>query len=237
VQPYTPAFLCGQAQRTASTRQYFYQHVNWKTAPISIDLGCGSGAITPELATTAPNSSVIGVDIDVPLLATAIQNAPTHPMIHFLLADAMALPLRSAIASFTLSHFTMMWIQNRNHAFKEVKRVLRRTGVFAAIEPDYTGRIEIPSPSIPSSKSSLFPIIHFLIKAGADPYTGSKLPLELAQYGFRIIDFGVLAWQFDALSIKTEIQGEAELLKAHGIQWTPPDYIYTPIWWLVGFKK
>ena len=60
---YTTHFLCDQAHRTAPSRQFFYTQVNWKTAPISLDLGCGTGVITPEL-TSSSRAQAIGLDIN-----------------------------------------------------------------------------------------------------------------------------------------------------------------------------
>ncbi len=61
MQPYTPRFLSSQAKRTAPTRQYFYHKIKWSTAPVCLDVGCGAGSITPEIAATIPYSTVIGI--------------------------------------------------------------------------------------------------------------------------------------------------------------------------------
>jgi ubiquinone/menaquinone biosynthesis C-methylase UbiE len=233
VQSYTTHFLCNQAHRTAPTRQYFYTQVDWKEAPVSIDVGCGAGVITLEIATTYSSVQAIGLDINPELLNQAAVDCLTNNSIHLILADATALPLRSSVASFVLSHFTLMWIQNRKTAIAEVNRILRPKGLLAVIEPDYSGRIEIPKDTESTSHS---PIIDYLIFRGADPFIGGKLPFELHNCNFNKVQFGTLSWEYHQETAQMEIQDEVALLKSKGIHWKPPVFTYTPIFWIIAFK-
>ncbi|MFW9984026.1 MAG: class I SAM-dependent methyltransferase [Candidatus Odinarchaeota archaeon] len=237
MQPYTSTFLKEQAQRTEPTRQFFYKHISWNDSPICIDIGCGTGVITPEFTNEAPGVNAIGLDIDPSLLSKAVRKQPQKSALHFLLADATALPLRQSIASFCLSHFTMMWIKNRIQALKEIRYVLRPKGVFASIEPDYTERIELLEGRTEPLPNASYPIIEALQKLDADPYTGSHLSSELEKLGFQNIRSGVLSWQFDADAMKAEITGEAALLEELGFQWAVPKFIYTPIWWIIATSE
>lgn len=237
VHTYAPNFLSDQAHRTTPTRQFFYQQAKWESAPLCIDLGCGTGAITPELADYVPHAHTIGLDIDPFLLSTALQSNKQSSSLHFLLADATNLPLRSSITTFVLSHFTLMWIPNRAKALTEVYRILRKSGIIAALEPNYAGRIEIPRSPIKKPTRGSFPIIHFLRKVGADPFTGGWLSTELEDIGYRRIRIGVLTWEFHARGSQDEIKGEAELLREHGFEWDLPKFTYTPIWWHIAEKN
>jgi SAM-dependent methyltransferase len=236
VQPYTPRFLHDQAQRTAPTRRVFYQQTVWIDAPICLDIGCGAGAITPEIIEQIPNSAAIGFDIDANLLSEATSSLSNHSTLHYLFADATALPFRSAIVNFAFSHFTLMWIPNRIQAIKEIYNTLTAQGVFACVEPDYTGRIEIPSFGSVIKPKPPFPIVTALTRLGADPLTGGRLPGELAKTGFHSIRFGILSWTFDSKSVNDEIQSEAALLQQKGIEWDVPSFIYTPIFWIHVMK-
>lgn len=231
-QPYSPHFLCDQAQRTQATRSFIYNQVRWDAAPLTLDLGCGSGAITSELAARTHHTTAIGIDINPLLLSSAIQNK-SHPAVHYLLADATAMPFRSNLFSFILDHFTLMWIQRYQHALEESYRVLHTGGKFASIEPDYSGRIE--APLIPSNTSSpIPPIIKYLTTVGAHPYLGSQLPRALDQAGYKGICFGVLAWEYCKQAAQQEIRGEANLLTAHKLPWELPHFTFTPIFWVLG---
>ncbi|MFX1562372.1 MAG: class I SAM-dependent methyltransferase [Promethearchaeota archaeon] len=236
MQPYAPHFLCSQAKRTEPTRRHIYNQIIWGPAPISLDLGCGTGVIASELVTQVAHSHVIGLDINPALLKTAQKQSRKHPSLHFLLADANAIPLRTSCINFAISHFTMMWLPNRKLSMSEIHRILQSKGYFAALEPDYAGRIEasqnIGKPSRPAS----FPIIEYLIRTGADPYTGSQLPSELEKCDLQLIHVGILAWEYDNKSARAETQEEKSLLYSYGIQWTPPKFTYTPIFWILARK-
>ena len=236
MQPYTPQFLSDQAQRTKPTRQYLYRQTIWPFAPLCIDIGCGAGAISPEMAKEIVHSTVIGFDIDSNLLAKVLDAPNPNHAIHYVLADAMALPFRKAIADFALSHFTMMWIPDRIQALIEIQNTLHSNGSLACIEPDYTGRIELHKHNLHIQPKPPFPIVTALTRLGADPYAGSQLPSDLTSIGFHNIQFGVLSWTYNIGSIKSEIESEVKLLQAKGIEWTEPVFIYTPIFWIHATK-
>lgn len=236
VQPYTLKYLLEQARRTETTRQFLFGQVDWQAGAVALDLGCGPGTIAEELCNDMPHVAAIGLDIDRALLEAGIGSHQHQARLHFLLADATLLPLRSSCVTFVLSHFVLMWIRHREEALSEVRRVLQHRGVMAAIEPDYGGRIEVHATSDATTTSSSPPIVKWLMDAGANPYAGSQLPAELRRFGFKSIRFGVLAWEHDPETARAETQGEAALLEAHGIRWSPPDFSFTPVFWLLAEK-
>ena len=237
MQPYTPQFLSDQAQRTAPTRIFLYHQTLWSDAPVCLDIGCGAGAITPEIALKIPHSIAIGLDIDPSLLTHAVRANQYNQATQFIFADAMALPLRRSIVEFAFSHFTMMWISNRKQALNEIFTSLHPQGVLACIEPDYSGRVEVITGESAVKPKPPFPIVTVLTRLGADPCTGGHLPKELAELNFENIQFGVLSWTFNVQAIKAEIDSEEDLLKEKGISWRRPAFIYTPIFWVFGFKS
>lgn len=236
MQPYTPEFLCDQAERTAPTRQFFYNQTKWTNAPICLDVGCGAGPITPEIAETIPHSTVIGFDIDQKLIRSALTNSSRSQNVHYILTDATALPFRITTVDFALCHFTLMWIPERINALQELHEVLSPNGTIACIEPDYSGRIEIYERDSSSTSKIPYPIVTALTRLGADPFIGSHLPGELQQLTFQSIQFGILSWNFDNHAIRAEIRSEALLLQEKGIEWVLPKIIYTPIFWILATK-
>lgn len=236
MQPYTPQYLVGQARRTESTRQFLFGQVDWKVGPVAIDLGCGPGTVTEELCNTIRHTVALGIDVDEDLLEAAISSHARQAHLHFVLADASMLPLRSSCATLVFSHFTLMWIQKRSEALRDVFRILQPQGVLAAIEPDYGGRIEArPTDEAPTGSHSL-PIVKWLLNSGANPYMGSQLPKELQSIGLKSVRFGVLAWEHNVHMAQAEGRGETALLDAHGSHWSPPSFSYTPIFWILAKK-
>ncbi|MFX1510466.1 MAG: class I SAM-dependent methyltransferase [Promethearchaeota archaeon] len=236
MQPYTQEFLCDQAERTAPTRQFFYQQARWTHAPICLDVGCGAGPITPEIAETISHSTVIGFDINQQLIRSGLSTASKNQNVHYLLADATALPFQGATADFALCHFTIMWIAERIKALQELHDVLSPHGTLACIEPDYAGRIEIYERGSSSTPKPPYPIVTTLTRLGADPFTGGHLPGELQELAFQSIRFGILSWNFDLPTICAEIHSEALLLQEKGVEWVLPKIIYTPIFWILATK-
>jgi ubiquinone/menaquinone biosynthesis C-methylase UbiE len=236
VQPYTLQYLLDQARRTETTRQFLIGQVDWEAGAVVFDLGCGPGAITEELCRAIPHVTAVGLDIDRALLEAGASRHQRQARLHLVLADATWLPFRSSCVAFVLSHFVLMWIRNREQALSEVQRVLEHRGVMAAIEPDYGGRIEAHATTDTIPRFSSLPIVKWLTDAGANPYTGSQLPAELRRIGLKSIRFGVLAWEHDAPTAQAETHGEAALLEAHDIRWSPPDFSFTPIFWLFAKK-
>lgn len=233
VQPYTPNSLFNQANRTAPTRQYFYSLADSQEICLSLDIGCGTGVITPELTSFASFAHTIGLDIDPHLLVKAKDNNPDNVKLHWLLSDARALPFRSSTHSFVISHFTLMWIPEVHRVLTELHRVLKSPALFTAIEPDYSGRIE---GSTNPPRNEHYPIVDWLFAKGANPFLGGQLPSKLHDAGFSEILYGILSWEYHATAAKEEIQDEAALLQADGIQWEEPLFTYTPIFWITGRK-
>ncbi len=171
------------------------------------------------------------------MISQAVSNQNEIQSVHFILADATALPFQSERVDFVISHFTLMWIPERIKAIKEIKAVLFPQGTLACIEPDYAGRIEVHRSDSGIKPKPPFPIVITLTRLGADPFTGGQLPGELQQLDFQTIRFGVLSWTFDAQAIRAEILSEADLLQEKGVQWTLPSFIYTPIFWILAEKS
>jgi ubiquinone/menaquinone biosynthesis C-methylase UbiE len=186
------------------------------------------------LTSFTPFAHAIGLDFNPHLITKAKDNNPDNVLLHWLLSDAMALPFRSSTHSFAISHFTLMWIPEVPYVLAEVHRVLRSQALFTAIEPDYSGRIE---GSNNPQRNGDYPIVDWLLAKGADPFLGGQLPSKLHNAGFSEILFGILSWEYNATTAKEEIQDEANLLQAEGIQWKVPLFTYTPIFWITGMKE
>src|SRR5262245_21851673 len=71
-----------------------------------IDIGCGCGATTMELAKrVGPEGHVIGVDISAPMLARARERTPLDLTVSFVCADATVHPFETARADLLFSRF------------------------------------------------------------------------------------------------------------------------------------
>ena len=125
-----------------------------------LDLGCGTGAATVELAQRYPRASILGVDIapgmvdaTTAALRDAFPASALRAMLRRLLgrtaqrlpaaaqrtlrppplarcADASALPLPSAAVEIVFSSLMLQWCEDLDTVLAEVRRVLTPQGVF-----------------------------------------------------------------------------------------------------------
>src|SRR5215471_10819398 len=75
-----------------------------------IDIGCGCGATSIELAQrVAPDGFVLGIDISAPMLARARELAPNDLPVDFVLADATVHPFDPESFDLLTSRFGVMF--------------------------------------------------------------------------------------------------------------------------------
>ena len=97
-----------------------------------LDVGCGTGRLTGEIAARVPDGRVVGVDVSPSMLATAAawlrEQSPTTSLV---LADATALPFRRAFDA-VFSGATFHWVHDHAALFRSIITVLRPGGRLVA---------------------------------------------------------------------------------------------------------
>lgn len=96
-----------------------------------IDLGCGCGGTTLELARrTGPMGRVLGVDISTPMLARAVQRANGASLDHtlFVNTDASSYPFEPQAFDVAFSRFGVMFFDKPAAAFANIRKALRPQG-------------------------------------------------------------------------------------------------------------
>ena len=99
------------------------------SATIVVDLACGSGPMSRELA--QPGRTVVGLDLSQYELALAAERGP-GPWVR---ADALQLPFKNQSIDVVTSSMGLVVVQPMNRVISEVARVLRPGGGLAAIAP------------------------------------------------------------------------------------------------------
>jgi trans-aconitate methyltransferase len=94
-----------------------------------LDIGCGDGKITAEIASYLPNGSVVGVDISQQMIDFALSKFPPgdFPNLSFQRQDAQQLSFNNEfdlIVSFSCLH----WIQNHLPVIESIKNSLKPNG-------------------------------------------------------------------------------------------------------------
>jgi demethylmenaquinone methyltransferase/2-methoxy-6-polyprenyl-1,4-benzoquinol methylase len=115
----------------------------------AVDVACGTGALTRELAASAPGATVLGVDFSWEMVrrAAASQDAadapdppghpagvPRTPPLAYLVGDAPRLPLRDASVDVVTIAFGLRNLPEPGRGLLEFRRVLRPGGRLVVCE-------------------------------------------------------------------------------------------------------
>jgi len=195
-----------QAQWTRALRLYFFELLNIQQMGKILDMGCGTGALLPDLQSLSP-ADIFGSDILEEHLLIARQACPDC---HLNSADVHHLPFPDNIYDMVLSHYFLMWVENPTKALEEMIRITKPGGhIVAFAEPDYGGRIDFP-PEFNEMKDYQ---ISGLLKAGADPRMGRKLQSLFLESGLADIQTGVYEGKWEQKPSQEEIESEWQVLK------------------------
>lgn len=95
-----------------------------------LEIACGTGVVTRQLAKTLPASAAfVATDLNPPMLEHARRLGTARP-VAWQQADAMQLPFPDAAFDAVVCQFGVMFLPDRARAYAEVLRVLRPGGHF-----------------------------------------------------------------------------------------------------------
>jgi len=195
-----------QAQWTRALRLYFFDLLNIQQMGKILDMGCGTGALLPDLQSLSP-ADIFGSDILETHLLVAQQ---TCPECHLNSADVHHLPFPDNVYDLVLSHYFLMWVGNPAQALEEMIRTTKPGGYIVAFaEPDYGGRIDFP---LEFTKMQDYQISG-LLKAGADPRMGRKLQSLFLESGLADVQTGVYEGKWKQKPSQEEIESEWRVLE------------------------
>ncbi len=101
-----------------------------------LDVGCGAGALSAALTTSAPSARVISMDRSPGFVATTRSRAPGSAS-GFAVADAQRLPLADGAVDGVVSALVLNFLPDAAGAVAEFTRVCRTGGLVAAYVWDY----------------------------------------------------------------------------------------------------
>jgi trans-aconitate 2-methyltransferase len=94
-----------------------------------LDIGCGDGKVTAEIASYVPNGSVVGIDNSISMIELAKKNYPAgeHPNLSFILMDATNLTFHEQF-DIVFSNASLHWVGNHKLALEGMYRSLKPKG-------------------------------------------------------------------------------------------------------------
>jgi SAM-dependent methyltransferase len=137
--------LRGHQRRTAEdSAAYLLPHL---TAGSSLlDIGCGPGTITADLAARVAPGHVVAVDQSADVLDVARAEVERRNLsnVSFATADVHRLDFRDDAFDVVHAHQVLQHVEDPVQALREMRRVCRPGGVVAARDADYAGFIWFP---------------------------------------------------------------------------------------------
>jgi trans-aconitate 2-methyltransferase len=94
-----------------------------------LDVGCGDGKITTEIAARVPRGSVVGVDASQDMISFASSHfGPTaRPNLRFEVADARLLPFRNEF-NLVVSFNALHWVPEQDAALRSIRSAMTSDG-------------------------------------------------------------------------------------------------------------
>lgn len=191
--PLTPdewaRFLKKQAEHTKEERYNLYEKVDLKTRKKILDVGCGTGAITADIASLT-TGHITAIDINRSRLEKARTTA-SLPFIRFVMADVMDLPFKDEVFDLVVFSVVLLYVKDKQRAVNEMARVTEKDGVvLATMEPDHSGWLNYP-------ENRLAPLfVKDLEEMGADTCMGRKLKYFFGKSGLKT-EIGISAYEND----------------------------------------
>jgi len=114
---------------------------------VVLDVGCGPGNITADLASRVRRGTVIGIDQSADIVERASKDYPMqgHPNLSFRQGDVFHLDFADATFDVVYVHQVLQHLPDPVAALVEMRRVLSPGGLLAARDADYGGFIWSPA--------------------------------------------------------------------------------------------
>jgi len=170
-----------QALETSEERIPLYLEVGLKDAEITLDVGCGSGFVTRDIAHLT-KGIVIGIDGSTDMIKVAKNILEEHKNVKLCIGRAKQLPFNDNMFDIVTCNLLLMWVDDPQKVVNEMARVTKPGGtVLASLEPDYGGKLHWPeNPRV----DPIFAGVAIKRKSG-DPHIGRKLRLLFVRAGLQ----------------------------------------------------
>ena len=161
-----------------------------------LDIGCGPGTITADLATRVHPGRVVGLDRAPEVVAEAARNFPetSARALSFVTGDVYALDHPDGSFDVVHAHQVLQHLTGPIDALREMRRVLRPGGVLAVRDSDYAGFVWAPDDDVLDRWLALY---HAVTAAnGAEADAGRHLPAWVRAAGFDDMTVTSSTWTF-----------------------------------------
>lgn len=133
-----------------------------------LDVGCGSGAITEDIArAVAPDGRAVGIDVSESLIARALARSPRQANLSFELTDVTSLKDRPREFDVVTSARMLQWLADPMSALSRMIGVVRPGGLVLVLDYNHLKTVWEPDP--PASFNAFFKaFLQWRSQAGMD---------------------------------------------------------------------
>jgi ubiquinone/menaquinone biosynthesis C-methylase UbiE len=103
-----------------------------------LDIGCGTGPVSRELAGRLPDGQIVGIDPSPVFIETARKLVAGMSNLSFIEGDCRYLPCAAESFDVVIFHTTLSHVPRPKAALEEAFRVIRPGGVLAVFDGNYT---------------------------------------------------------------------------------------------------
>ncbi len=159
-----------------------------------LDVGCGPGTITADLAARVPQGRVTGIDAAADVLAIARDEAGRRGLanVRFQAGDAYRLAFGDGTFDVVHAHQVLQHLSDPVAALTEMRRVCRPGGLVAARDGDYAGMIWFPPDPELTEWQDLYRAVARAL--GGEPDAGRRLLSWARAAGFAEVEPSGSAW-------------------------------------------
>ena len=166
-----------QEMESRKYRHRIYEMIDLKNRKNILDVGCGTGAVTRDIAGMT-GGHVTGIDIDRKKLEKAEKYLEDLENVDLIHGDAQELPFGDGEFDLVIFHIVLLYIKDKLKAVSECARVCEKGGlVVASLEPDYEGHLTYPEDPFREIQ------LKNARKIGADTKCGRKLQYLFTRAG------------------------------------------------------
>ena len=163
-----------------------------------LDVGCGPGTITLDLAPLVAPGAVVGIDAapDVIAAAEAARVEQAVEGVAFATGDVYALEADDGAYDVVHAHQVLQHLSDPVAALSEMRRVLAPGGLLAVRDSDYAAFVWAPEDPLLDSWLALY---HEVVRAnGAEADAGRFLKGWVLAAGFTDVEVGSSTWTFSS---------------------------------------
>ncbi|KAM0749401.1 putative ubiE/COQ5 methyltransferase [Meredithblackwellia eburnea MCA 4105] len=150
-----------------------------------LDVGCGPGTISVDLAKLVPQGKVTGLEYAAEVLVTASKNAEEKGVknIEWVTGDVHKLTYPDNTFDVVYAHQVLQHVTDPVQALREMYRVVKPGGIVAVRDSDFAAFLWYPSP-LPGMDNWLQLYLKVAKNNGGEPLAGRHLHAWARQVGF-----------------------------------------------------